>query len=150
VETAEEIAIPHKLPPIHDEALGEMKFGDWEGKKFSELEQDRTWRRFNQFRSMVSPPNGELMIAVQARMLEAADRMGRAHPDAVIVVVSHADPLRALIAHVTGIALDHLQRIRLDPASVSIIRFSGDWLELAGLNYTGSITSQLQAEAATV
>lgn len=140
VETANQIALPHRLQPIHEEALGEMKFGDWEGKQFSELNQDTRWHSFNQVRSMIAPPHGELMIAVQARMLEAANRMRRTHKDAVIALVSHADPLRALIAHILGIALDHLQRIRLDPASVSIVRFNGDWLEVAGLNYTGNIT----------
>jgi probable phosphoglycerate mutase len=107
---------------------------------FSELNRDKTWQSFNQVKSIVRPPEGELMITVQARMLEAADRFRRAHQDAVIAIVSHADPLRALIAHGMGIALDHLQRIRLDPASVSIVRFSGDWLEVAALNYTGKIT----------
>ncbi len=139
VETAEEIAIPHNLRPIHDQALGEMRFGDWEGMKFSELDEDETWQGFNQVRSMVRPPEGEWMIAVQARMLDAADRMRNAHQEAVIALVSHADPLRALIAYFMGIALDHLQRIRLDPASVSIVRSNGRWWELAGLNYTGTI-----------
>jgi probable phosphoglycerate mutase len=140
VETADEIAIPHNLRPIHDQALGEMRFGDWEGKTFSELECDEMWQGFNQVRSMVRPPNGELMIAVQARMLEAANRMRGAHQDAVIALVSHADPLRALIACFMGVALDHLQRLRLDPASVSIVRCNGRWLEVAALNYTGSVT----------
>ncbi len=139
VETAEQLAIPHQLRPIQCEALSEMKFGGWEGKKFSELDQDEMWQRFNKIRSMVRPPNGELMIAVQARMLAAADSMQSAHKGAVIALVSHADPLRSLIAHVMGVALDHLQRIRLDPGSVSIVRSSGDWLEVAVLNYTGSI-----------
>lgn len=139
VETAEQLAIPHELRPIQYEALSEMKFGGWEGKKFSELDKDEMWQRFNKVRSMVRPPNGELMIAVQTRMMEAADWMQLAHKDAVIALVSHADPLRALIAHVMGVALDHLRRIRIDPGSVSIVRSNGDWQEVAGLNYTGSI-----------
>lgn len=139
VETAEEMAIPHDLCPIHDPALGEMRFGGWEGKKFSELDQDETWQEFNEVRSMVRPPEGELMLDVQARMLEAADRIRRAHQDGIIALVSHADPLRALIAYFMGIALDHLQKIRLDPASASIVRWNGRWVEVAGLNYTGSI-----------
>jgi probable phosphoglycerate mutase len=140
VETADPIAIPHQLRPIHEEGLGEMKFGDWEGKTFSDLDRDETWRSFNLIRSMVKPPNGELMIAVQARMIEAADRMRRAHQDTTIALVSHADPLRSLLAHFMGVTLDHLRRIRLDPASVSIVRFNGDWPEVVTLNHNGRIT----------
>jgi probable phosphoglycerate mutase len=136
VETAEKIAIAHRLQPIQCEALGEMKFGEWEGKPFSEL---------------VRPPNGELMIEVQARMVEAVEGIWQEHQDAVIVIVSHADPLRSLIAHLTGVALDHFQRIRLDPGSVSIVRFSGDWVEVGGLNWIGeSVEMSLDAAETSV
>ena len=41
------------------------------------------------------------------------------HPGEVVVVVSHADPIKAAVAAYTGMHLDHFQRILISPASVT-------------------------------
>ena len=52
--------------------------------------------------------------------------MVEAHPDQTIAAVSHADVIKALIAHALGLSLDDLQRFEVSPASVSIIA-AGAW-----------------------
>ena len=44
--------------------------------------------------------------------------------DAVWAAVSHGDVIKAILADALGIHLDGFQRILVDPASVSIIRYT--------------------------
>ena len=43
-----------------------------------------------------------------------------------IVIVSHAGPLRVLLAHYLGMNLIHYHRLRLSPASISVLRFESE------------------------
>ena len=46
-------------------------------------------------------------------------RLRAAWPDAALALVSHADVLRAILAHFLGMPLDLMRRIELTPASRS-------------------------------
>ena len=140
LETAAEIRKIHPVPLVEDESLAEVEFGDWTGKSFAELHEMDAWKRFNQYRSMVSPPNGELMLEVQSRMVAALGRIRECYRDAIVVIVSHADPLRVYLAHILGISLDHIQRFRIAPASLSVVQIDDEWQEVLALNRTESFT----------
>ncbi|MBI3740487.1 MAG: DUF3090 family protein, partial [Chloroflexi bacterium] len=56
-----------------------------------------------------------------------------------VAVVSHADPLKAAIAHYLGLDLNQFQRIAIDPAAVSILFFGGERPTLYRLNDKGAI-----------
>jgi ribonuclease H / adenosylcobalamin/alpha-ribazole phosphatase len=119
--------------------LGENRFGAWEGLTFEELESREDWRRFNTMRSRVRPPGGETMIEVQTRMVRQLECLASRHPDEPVAVVSHCDPLRAVLAHYLGVPLDHLLRFAIDPASVSAVEL-GAWApRIVSLNGTGDI-----------
>ena len=57
---------------------------------------------------------------MQSRMVAALEAVDRRHPGELIVVVSHADPIKAAIAHFTGVHLDLFQRVVVSPASVTV------------------------------
>jgi probable phosphoglycerate mutase len=139
VETAEPIAQCHGLNPQLQQQFGEFRFGEWEGKTIEELDGDSEWRRFNAHRSEVRAPGGELILETQARMVAQLRCVREAHPDEAVVVVSHGDPLRAVVAHYMGIPLDLLLRFEISPASVTVIK-SGDWdSRVMCVNETGEI-----------
>jgi broad specificity phosphatase PhoE len=140
VETAEAIAAPHKIVPAIREDLGEFRFGEWEGRTFEELNQDSRWRQFNATRSTVRAPGGELMGEVQTRMTRAIENIRREHHDQTVLLVSHADPLRSLIAQYLQMSLDLILRFDISPASVSILRFVGDCPTVLSLNRTLEIS----------
>src|SRR4051812_23712520 len=73
VQTALAIASPHHLPLQQVSELGEMRFGEWEGLTFQELDQRQEWHEFNRARSLHHPPGGEKMIEVQTRMVRQID-----------------------------------------------------------------------------
>lgn len=135
-ETADGIATPHGIRPVVREELGEIRFGDWEGRTFDDLAHDPEWLHFNVARSTVRPPNGELLIEVQARMIREANHIRELHEGDTVVIVSHADPIRALLAYYLGSPLDLLSRFTISPASITAIRFLEDDPTILYLNQT--------------
>jgi broad specificity phosphatase PhoE len=134
VETAEAIGRVSGIVPFKESALGEIRIGSWEGRTLAELNGDEQWFAFNKTRSMIRPPGGELMIEVQTRMIQATETLRDKHPEGTIVLVSHGDPIRSLIAHYLGISLDLISRFEIAPASISVIRFPGNVPQVLCLN----------------
>jgi broad specificity phosphatase PhoE len=132
--TAQAIARPREIAVEYREGLGEVRFGDWTGKTLEELESDERWRRWNALRSCGRAPGGESMLDTQRRMFDELMRSREAYPEGTIALVSHADAIRALLVYVLGMSLDIFLRLRIDPASVSILRMSDGSLEVAGIN----------------
>lgn len=104
-------------------ALEEINFGAWSGRSFEELNRDEHWRRWNTARSITATPAGETMLDVQQRVHTHILASVRANPNAHIVMVSHADPIRAALAAVLGLSLDRLPSLDIAPASISIIDY---------------------------
>jgi probable phosphomutase (TIGR03848 family) len=122
METAAPIARQANCDVQTMDDLVEVEFGEWTGCTFEELAPRDDWRHFNELRSLARPPGGESMLEVQARALRAVQAIQLRHPSGTCAVVSHADVLRSLIAHLAGIPLDLFQRLEISPASVSIVR----------------------------
>jgi probable phosphoglycerate mutase len=138
METARAVAQPHALEVIPREALLESDFGTWSGRMLADLDTDVEFRRFNSNRSGTCPPAGEHMSVIQARMVNELLRIRDAHPDQSVAVVSHGDPLRAVICAFAGISIDLMQRLEISPASVSVLRLTPDSVSLLRLNDTGA------------
>ena len=68
-------------------------------------------------------PNGESFTQMQARMVETLEVLYKAHPGGVVVCFSHADPIKAAVAHALGMHLDLFQRLVIGPGSVSVISY---------------------------
>ena len=49
-------------------------------------------------------------------------RLVAAHPGQTVVAVSHADPIKAVVAAAAGVPLDLFQRLVVSPCSVSRAR----------------------------
>jgi probable phosphoglycerate mutase len=61
-------------------------------------------------------------------------RLVARHRGRTIVAVSHADPIRVLLAHVLGVPLDLFQRIMITPASISAVAFRPDGATVLTMN----------------
>jgi broad specificity phosphatase PhoE len=134
LETAEPIAAQHGLPVEVTPALDEVDFGGWTGRDFAVLQNDPGWRRWNASRSFARAQGGETMAEAQARMVAVVERLAAARPDGAVVLVGHAEPLRALLLFGLGLGLDSWSRIALDPGSVSHLRIGDGGPCLTGLN----------------
>jgi probable phosphoglycerate mutase len=126
-ETAKAVSDESRIGPVglRDE-LDEIDFGSWSGKTFDELADDPTWHHWNSARAKAVTPAGESMEAVQWRVCSCMDTLVRQFPAAAVVLVSHADVIKAAICKVLGLSTDHCCRFEIDPASVSTVVI-GSW-----------------------
>jgi broad specificity phosphatase PhoE len=123
--TARAVADRHEMKVELVEALDEIDFGDWTGRRFDALEGDPLWDSWNEQRGNARPPGGETMAAATARAVDAIAQLAERHPDGSVAVVTHCDIIRGIIAHHLGLPLDNLLRFDIDPASVSRLALGG-------------------------
>lgn len=114
-----------------EKALAECDYGDWQGQAIKTLLKEPLWRTVQQQPSAVTFPGGESMVAMQHRAVAAVRRLDAAitaehGSDAVWVAVSHGDIIKSVLADALGLHLDLFQRINLDPASISVVRYAAD------------------------
>lgn len=126
LETAGILAAPHAIEPRQDADFGEVRFGDWEGLKFDELERIEEFRRYKRFRTGVRPPGGEMLVEVQARVVRKLQALALEHADATVAVVSHGDALRCTLAYYLGMPLDLITRFEISTASLSVLELA-EW-----------------------
>jgi probable phosphoglycerate mutase len=77
------------------------------------------WNLVQEYPSRAYFPNGETMREVQVRAINAVEALAVAHPREMVVVVSHADLIKMVLAYYLGMHLDNFQRIVISPASIS-------------------------------
>ena len=138
-QTAEAIAHHHGLPVLRLDGVLEADYGEWTGQKISDLAATDLWKVVQRTPSRATFPAGEAMAAMQTRMVAALEAVVADHPGQLVVVVSHADPIKAAIAHYTGVHLDLFQRIVVSPASVTAFAFGHHGVAMFKCNDTGSL-----------
>lgn len=121
----------HPVKAVTEKGLAECDYGDWQGRPIRELAKQQLWRTVQQHPSAATFPGGESMVAMQHRAVSAVRRLDAAieadhGPGAVWVAVSHGDIIKSVIADALGLHLDLFQRIHVDPASLSVIRYAQD------------------------
>lgn len=114
-----------------ESALAEVDYGEWTGGTLKTLAKEPLWRTVQAHPSAVTFPGGESMSGMAARSVAAVRRwdakVAAEHgDDAPWVAVSHGDVIKAVLADALGIHLDQFQRIVVDPASVSVVRYTPD------------------------
>ena len=148
LQTAEAIAAaPGRaggpLPVLREERFGEVRYGQWTGRPLQELAQEPLWRVVQAHPSAAVFPGGEALAAAQHRAVSAVREWNariaeQAGAHAAYLVCSHGDIIKAIVADALGLHLDHFQRIQIDPASVTVIRYTELRPFLVRLNDTGT------------
>jgi probable phosphoglycerate mutase len=143
-ETAAPIAKALKQRVKINKGLLECDFGDWTGEQLGTLMKKPEWSTVQRAPSSFRFPNGESFTEMQTRMVTALDNIRTAHPGGVVVCVSHADPIKAAVAHAMGTHLDLFQRIVIGTCSVSAIAYSAHGPIVLTVNSTGGSLSELR------
>jgi len=141
METAQPIAKDHKLRIRQREEIGEVKYGELEGKSLRTLAKGKLWARLQTWPSDIRFPGGESLRETQARAVSAIERLRAEHPKQNVAVVSHGDWIRLSVAHYLGAHIDLYRRINVDPASVSAILFFEFMPVVQVVNETGDMAS---------
>ena len=124
--------------------LLECDFGDWTGEKLGTLMKNPSWSTVQRAPSTFRFPNGESFTEMQTRMVSAIDDIRSHHPGKVVVCVSHADPIKAAVAHAMGTHLDLFQRIVISTCSVSAVSYSMHGPVVMTVNSTGGNLADLK------
>ncbi len=143
-ETAAPIAAARGLKVRIDKGLLECDFGDWTGAELKNLMKLPEWNTVQRAPSTFTFPGGESFTAMQNRIVGAIDRLRAAHPGGTIVCVSHADPIKAAVAHAMGTHIDLFQRIVIGTCSVSAIAYGMGAPVVLTVNSTGGSLAELR------
>lgn len=148
VETARPLARAHGKRVRVRPSFGEVDYGEWTDRPLSQLRRRTGWRTVQATPSRWQFPGGESIRAAQLRAVDATEELVAAHGDELIVVVTHADIIKSVVAHFLAMPLDAFQRITVDPASTTLLVIPTEGTPtLRALNYTGPLTNLLSADS---
>jgi probable phosphomutase (TIGR03848 family) len=117
--------------------LLECDFGEWTGATLKSLSKLPEWKQVQRYPSGFRFPGGESFTEMQGRITDAVAKLVAAHPGKTVVAVSHADPIKAVVAHAMGTHLDLFQRIVVSPCSVTAILYTAEAPIVLCVNSTG-------------
>ncbi len=135
-------------PLAIEQGLVECGYGEWTGKALRDLAKDKLWATVQTQPSAVRFPGGESMTEMSARAVNAvrtwdARLTAEYGAHTVWAAVSHGDVIKAVLADALGMHLDAFQRILVDPASISIVRYTETRPYVVTVNSTNADLGQL-------
>lgn len=147
-QTVAPLAEAHGLTPQVHDGIGECRYGAWTGRPLEELADEPLWRVVQDRPSEATFPSGddfpgESIPEMSGRAVAAIREIDAAvtaeHGEhAVWGAVSHGDIIKAVLADAVGTSLDDFQRLHVDPASLSIVRYTDTRPMLLRTNDSGS------------
>lgn len=129
--------------PIIDPSLNEVDYGHWSGKKLITLARKKEWRTVQESPSRMYFPGGEGIAQMQSRAMSVVHELAKLPDSKTAVIVSHGDVIKSIVASALGTHLDEFQRIIIDPASVSVLDYSGIKPRVLLLNDTRAVVTDL-------
>ncbi len=122
LETADPIggALGLEVEELH--GVAEFDYGEWTDRTLKQVRRTNAWRSVQRTPSRFTFPGGESFRAVQRRAVDAVEGLVDRYTDRQnVIVVSHADVIKTLVAHYAGVPLDLFQRLTVFPASLSVL-----------------------------
>jgi probable phosphomutase (TIGR03848 family) len=126
-----------------DDALIEMDYGKWSGRKLSSLAREKSWREIQDRPSKFQFPAGEKFTTMQKRAMKSVQQALSDNKKGTHLFVSHGDVIKAIVASLLKIKLDDFQSLVIDPASATIIDYDGEKARLLAFNDSTSALHEL-------
>ena len=135
-----------------ERGLTECDYGDWTGRPMKELVKEDLWKVVQVHPAGVRFPGGEAMAEMSARAIRSvrawdARVTAEAGEHAVWLAVAHGDVIKSVLADALGIHLDAFQRIVVDPASLSVVRYTTDRSYVLAMNTAEGALTHLAHQA---
>ena len=125
-DTGLAVAQNQHIPIYPTPELREIYAGDWEGRQYSELEEQfadsyGVWR--TQI-GLAACPNGESVALLQARVRACVEEIVRNHPNETICIATHATPIRVMECVWSNTPLEQMHTIPwVSNASVTVAHY---------------------------
>lgn len=142
VETAEIALAGAGVPLTPLDELRELSLGQWEGCTVDEIRQrdGDPYRAWLQAPLDCPPPGGEPLEAVRRRVLAGVGRIAAAQRNGGdVLVVAHGGVISVYACHLLGCSFNALWRLRVDNASLTVVRPP----RIVSLNDTAHLTGPL-------
>ena len=115
--------------------LLETNIGEWSGMELKAVRKFPEWKTVQSTPSRFRFPGGESFVEIQSRLVNEIEAIARGHKaDELVACISHADPIKLIVAYYLGMPLDHFQRLGCDTASVTLLMLGGTGAALLKLN----------------
>ena len=139
--TAETLAKKFNLPVQFEKNLREANWGDWEGKKLSDIEKidPVNYEKFFRNPEEVQIKNAETFAQLQARAFSAVKKIIAAHPEENIIIVAHGAINRTIICSILEIPLKKMWAISQFNTAVNIFRFEDGYFTVDLINGTSHL-----------
>jgi len=134
--TAEAIARINQLTVQPHPQLIDINYGDWQGLTPEEVrlhwtEQAENWYEHPEFAQV---PNGETLIEVQQRAMQAVREICTLYPKQDVVLVSHTVVNRLMLLAMVGAGIDRFWHIRQEPCAVNVVEATEQDFTLISVN----------------
>jgi len=137
IVTGRSATTPSRPTPREEERLSEVDYGNWSGKELRHLAKDPLWSVVQRQPSAMQFPKGEALQVAAARGAAAIREWdARFKEDDIWLAASHGDIIKAIVADALGTPLDLFQRITIDPASITVIRYGKERPRVLSVNET--------------
>ncbi len=147
VQTAELIGQRFGIQVARDPRFNDFRVGKWEGMKYEDISASPEYQRFlADPMSERIPGGGESMADIRKRAVGGVEQSIEDCPSGDgMVIVTHAGLIRVLLTHYAGSNPANYHRIRVSPASVSVLSFSDDRQlpRILAMNWRASLTDVL-------
>ncbi len=123
---AEWLAQKTGAPLLITSKLREIDFGQWTGKRFSDLLKVPEFKIRLANPETITPPGGESLRDLQTRTLEVINEILKTFSEKLVVVFTHAGVIRSILLRALDTSLKNFFRIHQDFASVNLIDYYKD------------------------
>ena len=134
--TAEIVAEHNSLNVTLDERLIELDMGKFTGVPYDEIftSHGNVFMKFYNGELEIAHNGVETFAEVKKRVLGMVDHIIEKHPDENVVLVTHMDPIKAMLSTIVDLSPTNLFELIIANASLNIFREKERKFSLSGLN----------------
>ena len=134
--TAEIVGKHNSLNVTIDERLIELDMGKFTGMAYDEIFNDHgnVFMKFYQGDLEIAHNGVETFDEVKKRVLGIVDHVIQNHPDQNVVLVTHMDPIKAMLSTIVDLSPTNLFELIIANASLNLFRENKKKFSISGLN----------------
>ena len=134
--TAEIVGKHNSLDVTIDDRLNELDMGKFTGMPYDKIfnSHGNVFMKFYNDELEIAHNGVETFTQVKKRILEIVDHVIEKHPDENVLLVTHMDPIKAMLSTIVDLSPINLFELIIANASLNIFREKDRKFSLAGLN----------------
>ena len=134
--TAEIVGKQNSVDVTIDERLIELDMGKFTGMPYDEIfsSHGNVFMKFYNGELEIAHNGVETFEEVKRRILDIVDHVLESHPDENVVLVTHMDPIKAMLSTIVDLTPENLFELIIANASLNIFREYKRKFSVSGLN----------------